>query len=169
MDFFTGFNDLKGSIRTYLICFFLIMPFWYLDITLFSKTFYRTHPVYIPILAAFSITICWLWMFICALVIAKFTKNFYQSMETKDERFILYWAVILSIPILGFLTFVLDYYQLNFKEVLIIKFASAATILLFTIIVLVTRNKWTGVKQTSGPLTKRSPDKSEGNEEESNL
>jgi len=137
MDIFSAFSSLQGSIRTYFICFLLIVPFWYLDIVLFSKAFYSTQPIYIHLLVAFCIAICWIWMLILVLVNAKLTDNYYKTMETKVENFILYWVTIVSIPILGFITFILTYFEaITFKEVLTIKFTITTVLSLIAIIVI---------------------------------
>jgi hypothetical protein len=100
MDIFSAFSNLgtlQGSIKGYFICFFLIIPFWFLDIMLFSDIFYKNHQPHIIILIAFCISMCWIWT-------------------------ILYWAAILSIPVLGLSTFLSSYWNPPFKTLIVIKF-----------------------------------------------
>jgi hypothetical protein len=119
---FSGLSTLQGSIRIYFICFFLILPFWFVDLMLFSETFYKNHTVYLNLLVAFCIAICWFWTLICCLVNLSLTDDFHKAIDTKVESFILYWVTILSIPILGLSTFIFSYLDLSFKTVMIITF-----------------------------------------------
>jgi hypothetical protein len=125
MDIFSAFSNLgtlQGSIKGYFICFFLIIPFWFLDIMLFSDIFYKNHQPHIIILIAFCISMCWIWTIICCLVNLSFTDNFYETFKAQNENFILYWAAILSIPVLGLSTFLSSYWNPPFKTLIVIKF-----------------------------------------------
>jgi hypothetical protein len=54
------FNELHHSIKLTVYGLVLMSPFWFLNIFLFSKSFFNANQLYISITAAYCITISWL-------------------------------------------------------------------------------------------------------------
>jgi hypothetical protein len=132
MDFFTGFNNLKPSIRTILLVILVKMPFWYLAIVIFSGSFAAHYPFYIHLVAAFCLSMAWLYgMSFAMLSIEKldkenstngFNESFYES------------AVVLTLPILCLATFFTYIMKWHFMDFVIIAFGLLAGIIVFAII-----------------------------------
>lgn len=111
MDFVSLFNNLHIGIRNTIVSFVAIMPFWFFALELFSKSFVKEYDFYIHIIAAFCLTLSWMY---AVLGIIGLTTGL--SRDAIDQPLIAF--VVFSIGILGCTTVVFDYKTDNFKSFL---------------------------------------------------
>lgn len=127
-----SYKDLEPSLKIIVVGFIFILPVWFLDIVLFSKTFYKTHSDYISIVLAFCITIPW---YIIQIFTALFFCNltFRRGSKIKNEPFtigaLFGCASILSFTLYGYL------YSWNLKNFIESSFKTSVWILVGMIIV----------------------------------
>lgn len=115
LDFFTGFNNLSLGIKTISLAICIKIPFWYLGIQLFAHSFIERYPFYVQLVAAFCLTVTWLYGLSMAYFLLE--RPFRKTGETRnqyDRRF--YRNVTtLGVPVLSTSIFLSYLVESNFR------------------------------------------------------
>jgi hypothetical protein len=111
MSILKDFNELHLTFRSFLFGFIITIPFWYFDLYLFHKTFFLNNVFYIPIVAAFCLSLCWYCINLLSGIL--FSQDFLfnkdkQKVATTNDYIM---AIITSIGWLSLLT----YFSYSFK------------------------------------------------------
>lgn len=106
--------ELPKYIKTVLVAIILLSPFWYLDIRLFELDYKFTNSIELPIIFAFCLTVLHLFLnyFLVFLVQQSFGKN--AGSKIDDPIYMFLWILLLSIPVLAFLSYLFFLRQYSF-------------------------------------------------------
>jgi len=91
-DIIGQINQLHDTLKYLLLNLVITAPFFYLDIYFLSNTMFVNAPVYIPIVAAYSISM--IWFFSCILIIAIYNVS---RGKTNTENMLLYNVILSSL------------------------------------------------------------------------
>ena len=127
MSFLKDFNETHISLRAIIIGLALVSPFWYFDLYLFHKKFFFNSSFYIPIVAAFCLSVCW-----HGLNIISATASFFMIGNMPEKiNFTITASAIVSIAWIGLLTYVGYTFKFEIKEFINVVFGVSLFRLIF--------------------------------------
>lgn len=126
MSVLKEFDDLHITVKTICIGLALLMPFWYLDLFLFSHLpFDKAYQI--PVVISFCLSICWFVAQASTYVLFMSVLNIHKVIIKEQDESTDFQVIILSsIFYLAILTIIGYYYKFKFHNLVFGGFSFAA-------------------------------------------
>ena len=114
MTILKDINELNLSMKFILLAICLTSPFFYIDIYFLKNTIFIASPVYIPIVTAFCMGICWYSIgTLCTSLVMKYYINKKPLFNQENFQTM---VIIISLIWVSLTSFICIYFQSTFRQ-----------------------------------------------------
>ncbi len=98
MSIIKDINELKpSSFKVFLFSTLFTMPFWYIALYLFKRSFLLDNPMHVPIVMAFCLTVCWLVLNILICIVSEWLWTIKEKDRKTKPELIIAGATVFAI------------------------------------------------------------------------